>query len=171
MARLLSPPTYSTGLRPTIQVTGIKAGYIDNGYANIVPAEAEARMNFRIVTSQNARSVYSDFQKYAAKNTPKYIKFELKVEGLHDPIKVDMNNNYVKGVEKILEKSHNSKVSRKYVGGAIPFVGDVKKLLEVDTLLVSLGNEDCNMHGTNENFDIDLIIKGLAFSNSFLRKG
>lgn len=159
-----------TGLRPTLQITGIKAGYIDNGYANIVPAKAEARINFRIVTSQKAKTVYVDFKKYVAKNTPKYIKWELTSEGFHDPIKVDMLNQYVKGVEKILEKSHGSKVSRKYVGGAIPFVGDVKKILGVDTLLVSLGNEDCNMHGANENFDIDLITKGLAFSNSFLRK-
>jgi acetylornithine deacetylase/succinyl-diaminopimelate desuccinylase-like protein len=44
---LLCEPTYDfftqTGLRPTIQVTGIKSGYIDPGYANIVPANAEAR--------------------------------------------------------------------------------------------------------------------------------
>lgn len=159
-----------TGLRPTIQVTGIKTGYIDSGYANIVPATAEARLNFRIVTSQNSRKIFSDFKKYVSRNTPKYIKYELTTNGFHDPIKVDTNNQYVKDVEVKLEQSYKSKVNRKYVGGAIPFVGDVKKILGVDTLLISLGNEDCNMHGANENFDIDLILKGLEFSNSFLSK-
>ncbi|WKZ25784.1 MAG: M20/M25/M40 family metallo-hydrolase [bacterium] len=158
-----------TGLRPTIQVTGIKSGYIDNGYANIVPATAEVRLNFRIVESQTAKSVFLGFKKYVAKNTPKYIKYELTTNGFHDPIKVDTNNQYVVDVEKLLEESYKSKVGRKYVGGAIPFVGDVKKILGVDTLLISLGNEDCNMHGANENFDIDLIQKALEFSNLFLR--
>ncbi len=159
-----------TGLRPTIQVTGVKTGYIDNGYANIVPATAEARLNFRIVTSQSSKKVFSDFEKYVSKNTPKYIKYKLTTNGFHDPIKVDMSNPYVSDVEKKLEESYKSKVSRKYVGGAIPFVADVKNILGVDTLLVSLGNEDCNMHGANENFDLSLIIKGLEFSNSFLSR-
>jgi acetylornithine deacetylase/succinyl-diaminopimelate desuccinylase-like protein len=159
-----------TGLRPTIQVTGIKTGYIDNGYANIVPATAEAKLNFRIVTSQTTKQVINDFKAFVKKNTPKYIKYELKFNGEHNPIKINLNNKYVKEVDSILEISHKSKVNRKYVGGAIPFVSDVKNILGVDTLLVSLGNEDCNMHGANENFNIDLILKGLSFSDSFLRK-
>ncbi len=159
-----------TGLRPTLQITGIKTGYIDNGYANIVPSSAEVRINFRIVTSQKSKDVFSDFKKYVAKNTPKYIKYELIASGFHEPIKVDTNNQYVTNVEKLLKSSYKSNANRKYVGGAIPFVGDVKTILGVDTLLISLGNEDCNMHGANENFDIDLIKKGLEFSNSFLSK-
>jgi acetylornithine deacetylase/succinyl-diaminopimelate desuccinylase-like protein len=159
-----------TGLRPTIQVSGIKTGYIDSGYANIVPAQAEVRLNFRIVSSQKAGKVRDDFAKFVAANTPKYVNYSLKFGGLHDPVKIDTQNQYVKTAESILTKVYGSRVNRRNVGGAIPFVGDVKTILGVDTLLIPLANEDCNMHGANENYDIKLIEKALEFSREFLGK-
>lgn len=159
-----------TGLRPTIQITGIKSGYTGNGYANIVPAIAEAKINFRIVASQDPEKIAKSFADFVKNNTPKYVDYTINFNGLHKPIKVNTNNVYIKRAEKILEDVYKSKISRKNVGGAIPFVGDVKKILGVDTLLIPLCNEDCNMHGANENFSINLASKGLQFSNSFLRK-
>ena len=38
-----------------------------------------------------------------------------------------------------------------------------KNILGRDTLLVSLGNDDCNMHGANENFRVDLVHKSLEY--------
>jgi len=58
----------------------------------------------------------------------------------------------------------------KYVGGALPFVSSAKEILGVDALSISLGNDDCNMHGVNENFKVDLVKKGLAFSRMFFQK-
>ena len=55
----------------------------------------------------------------------------------------------------------------KYVGGSIPILGDFQKLLKTKVVSVSLGNDDCNMHGVDENYTIDLIQKGLMFSQSF----
>ena len=157
-----------TGLRPTIQITGLKVGYVDQGYANIVPAEAEVRLNFRIVASQNAEAIAKSFEKFVKKATPKFVEYELKFSGLHDPVKIDIENQYFDAVEKLLKKVYGSKVNRKNVGGAIPFVGEVKKILGVDTLMIPLCNEDCNMHGANENFDVELAMKALDFSQEFL---
>ncbi len=47
----------ATGLYPTVQVTGFKSGYVKTGFANIVPAKAEVRLNFRLVSSQKAVNV------------------------------------------------------------------------------------------------------------------
>lgn len=159
-----------TGLIPTLQITGFKSGYIDSGFANIVPATAEVRLNFRIVTSQKPELVKKSFEKFVKENTPSFIKYELDFAGLHNPIKVNTKSEFVNETEKLLQKVYKSKVNRKNVGGAIPFVADCKEILGVDTLLIPLCNEDCNMHGANENFDINLIKKGLEFSNLFLGK-
>lgn len=157
-----------TGLMPTIQITGIKTGYIDDGYANIVPNTAEVRLNFRIVASQKASEVAKDFKKFVKNNTPKYVKFDLSFTGLHEPVKINVDNPYIKNVENILSQVYKTQINRKNVGGAIPFVGDAKKILGLDTILVPLANEDCNMHGANENFDIDLAKKALEFSEKLL---
>ena len=172
--RLLTEPGTDfytqTGLLPTIQISGIKGGYTDTGYSNIVPFKAEARINVRLAASQKAGEITKTFEVFVKKNTPSYINYSLSFDGLHDPVKVNTNNIYIDMVEKILTKVYKTKVNRKNVGGAIPFVADVKNILNVDTLLIPLVNEDCNMHGTNENFDIELAKKSLKFSRMFLSK-
>jgi acetylornithine deacetylase/succinyl-diaminopimelate desuccinylase-like protein len=157
-----------TGLFPTIQITGIQTGYTSQGYANIVPAESEARLNFRIVASQSPAKIAKNFEKFVKENTPKYVEYSLTFGGLHHPIKVNMDSIYLERVENKLEEIYKSPVARKNVGGAIPFVADVKKILGADTMLVPFCNEDCNMHGINENFEIKLIKKSLMFAGKFL---
>jgi len=157
-----------TGLTPTIQITGIKTGYIDDGYANIVPSSSEVRLNFRLVASQVSKEIARSFEIYVKENVPKFVDFKLEFTGYHNPIKVDVDNPYAKTAEEILENVYGAKVNRKNVGGAIPFVGDVKSILGVDTLLVPFVNEDCSMHGTDENFDIELVKKAILFSQEFM---
>jgi acetylornithine deacetylase/succinyl-diaminopimelate desuccinylase-like protein len=156
------------GLYPTIQITGLESGYTDRGYANIVPSQSEVRLNFRIVASQKPEDVAKNFEEFVKENTPNYVECKLSFGGLHKPIKVDTKNPYISLVEKILTDVYKSNVNRKNVGGAIPFVGDVKETLGIDTLLIPFCNEDCNMHGVDENFDVDLIKKALSFSNKFM---
>jgi acetylornithine deacetylase/succinyl-diaminopimelate desuccinylase-like protein len=158
------------GLRPTIQVTGMMSGYMGEGFANIVPCEARAKVNVRLVASQNPKKVFSLIEQYIKKNVPNYIECSMKVEKSYDPIKLDIGGEKVKEVRKLLEQSYGKKVKIKYVGGGVPIVSDFKRILGKDTLLVSLGNDDCNMHGVDENFKIDLIKKGLQFSSEFFAK-
>ena len=156
-----------TGLRPTLQITGLKSGYIDAGYANIVPATAEARINFRIVASQRPKDILALFKKFVAQHTPKYVKYEITSAGIHNPVKLNTSQPIFKSVADILTRVYGQKPLLKYVGGAIPFISDVKATFGTDTISVPFGNEDCNMHGANENFRLDLIKKGLAFSHHF----
>jgi acetylornithine deacetylase/succinyl-diaminopimelate desuccinylase-like protein len=159
-----------TGQRPTLQITGIKTGYIGNGYANIIPATAEARINFRIVASQKPKDVIEAFAHFVKSNTPEYVEYNITTDGLHNPVKIDLTSAIMQEVrEKLFEAYDNQPVIR-YVGGAIPFVGDIKELFGINTILVPLANDDCNMHGTNENFKIDLITHGLKFSELFFSK-
>lgn len=156
-----------TGLRPTIQITGLKSGYIGEGYSNIVPATAEVRLNFRVVKSQDPRKVLAAFTKFVTSNTPSYVKYQIDVHGIHNPVKIDINSAKAKEVRAIMKKAYGKEPIVKYVGGAIGFVTSVKETLGVDTILASLANDDGHMHGVNENFEIDLIKKGLRFSEMF----
>lgn len=156
-----------TGLNPSIEITGFKSGYIDSGFANIVPSSAEVRLNFRIVTSQKPVKIFNLFKQYLAKNTPKFVQYTVEPHGFHNPVKLNSDSEIYKKAEKLLEQIYQHPVFYQNVGGAIPFISDVKETLGIDTLSVSLANSDCNMHGINENFRIDLIEKGLRFSQLF----
>ena len=158
------------GLRPTIQITGFKAGYTEEGYANIVPAQAEVRLNFRTVMFQNTEEIKNKFADFVKQNTPAYIKYELEFTNAYNPIKIDTSSQIFSKVRTVLETAFGKPALSKPVGGGIPVVNDFKSVLGKDTLLVSLGNDDCNMHGVNENFNIKLLEKGLTFSENFFTK-
>ena len=159
-----------TGLRPTLQITGIKAGYIGNGYANIVPATAEARINFRLVASQNPNEVIKAFTNFVEKNIPDHVEYTITTNGIHNPIKIDIDSEISQQAQAALKKAYGEEPIIKFVGGAIPFVVDVKEVFGINSILVPLCNDDCNMHGANENFTVDLIEKGLKFSQLFFSK-
>ncbi|HVX92996.1 MAG TPA: M20/M25/M40 family metallo-hydrolase, partial [Candidatus Dojkabacteria bacterium] len=141
-----------TGLRPTLQVTGLKSGYIGNGYANIVPNVAEARINFRLVASQSPQRVLELFENFVRENTPEYVQSEVVASGLHDPVKLKTDSEQFSKVRKMLEESYGSEVFDYYVGGAIPVIAKMKEIFGIDAVSVGLANDDCNMHGVDENF-------------------
>lgn len=159
-----------TGLRPTLQISGIKTGYTGEGFANIVPATAEFRINGRMVASQDSKKVAEKLKKFLEKSVPKYVDIQVEVSDPYQPIKIDVSSDKAQEVKELLEKAYGKKPILKYVGGGIPIVGDFKEILGKDTLLVSLANEDCNMHGIDENFDISMLKKALVFSEMFFSR-
>jgi len=163
-------PHAQIGLRPTIQVTGIKSGYTGDGYSNIVPATAEARINVRVVGGQDPLKIYEALAKFIRKETPAHAEIDIKRTELNGAVAVDISQPRFMEVRKLLKNAFGKEPIVKYVGGSIPIVSDFKETLGKDTLMVSLGNDDCNMHGVDENYRIDLIEKGLAFSKSFFEK-
>jgi acetylornithine deacetylase/succinyl-diaminopimelate desuccinylase-like protein len=163
-------PYAQIGLRPTLQVTGIKTGYIGDGYSNIIPATAEARINIRLVGSQKPKKIYKTITSYIKKLLPTYVSVVFEETTMNDPVKLDISKPKFVEVRNMLKKAYKKEPLIKYVGGSIPIVADFKTVLGRDTLLVSLGNDDCNMHGVHENYRIDLIEKGLAFSRMFFEK-
>jgi acetylornithine deacetylase/succinyl-diaminopimelate desuccinylase-like protein len=156
-----------TGLRPMMTVTGFKSGYIDEGYANIVPAEAEIRVNFRFVMGQDPEKMFDLFEKFVADNTADYVTWSLEKSSRWRAVKIDVSQPKVKEVLDLMEKAYGSKPAMKFVGGSIPAILDFKEVLGKDTISVSMANEDCNMHGVDENFKVELAEKGLKFSEMF----
>jgi len=157
-----------TGLRPSIIVTGIKGGYIGEGYANIVPCECEARINFRVVAPQNPKKCLELFEKFIKENLPNYVDFEFRPNDPYRGYFSDPESEDFKTVEQTLKEIFNSnKVVHRFVGGGIPIVTCFKEILGKDTIMLPLASHDCNMHGVDENFDLELLKQALNFSEKF----
>jgi acetylornithine deacetylase/succinyl-diaminopimelate desuccinylase-like protein len=159
-----------TGCLPSLEISGVKGGYIGEGFSNIVPATSECRINVRVVPKQKTQDVMRLIQNHVKKVVPKYVEVKVEMEGHGDSIKLDSGCEFAKEVRKILEKSYRKKVLDKYLGGSIPVLGDFQKLLKIKVVSASLGNNDCNMHGVDENFRVDLVEKGLSFAENFWAK-
>lgn len=156
------------GFQSMVTVSGLQSGYTGAGYSNIVPNTAEARVNFRLAAWQSPEKALEQFQSFVGKNAADYVDWEVTdIEATVEPVKVDLNSPKHKEVMKLLSKIYGEKVLIDFCGATIPVVADFQQVLGIDPLLVSLANDDCNMHGVNENFDVGLVEKGLAFSHAF----
>lgn len=154
-----------TGMYPTLEISGIKTGYIGEGFANIVPAEAEVRINVRTVSPQKTAKVLRLVEQYMKKSAPSYVAVSTFIDDHGDPIALDYDSPFAESLVPMLRACYGHDVLYKFVGGSIPILGDFQKILKTRVVSVSLGNNDCNMHGVDENYRIDLIEKGLRFSN------
>lgn len=159
-----------TGYLTSAEVTGFKAGYTEEGYRNAIPGKAMAKINFRISPLHSAEDVKKKFEDFVKQHAPDYIEYNFDVSEINEPIDIDINNQYMSAVKTLLEKVYNTEAYFKACGAIVPVAGLFKDVLNVPVVSVGLGNEDCNMHGANENFTIDLVKKGLEFSKTFFSK-
>lgn len=160
---------YTTvGCLPAIEVSGLSSGYVGNGYKNIIPHTAMAKLNFRMVVSQSPELFEKNFRDYIAANTPGFIDYEISFDKLSYPVRLDVNTQWIKQIMKWQEEIYKKVPAVKNVGGGIPVVVDFKTMVCNEIALVPFGNNDCNMHGAEENFRIDLIEKGLELSEQIL---
>ena len=158
------------GLTQTIEVSGIVSGYTGHGFKNIIPAKSEARLNIRTVYPQISNNIVTDIEKFIKKNTPKYIKLSIEKEVHGDPIYLDTKHSCIKSIKNILAGVYKNKVLEQHVGGSIPVVQDFKSILNKPIAMIPLSNEDCNMHGVDENLSEYHMIKALEFCSSFWRE-
>ncbi len=163
-------PYTQVGLRPSIQVTGFNSGYTGEGYKNGIHAKATLKINFRLVRNQDPEKIAELFRKYLRETLPDYADFEMEVDDIHTGVKLNLDNNYVRKAQEILAKAYATQPLLKYSGGGLPIVTYFEEALTVPQVLVPLANEDCNMHGANENFNLDDVEKSLRFSSEFFSK-
>lgn len=154
-------------LLPAVEVTTLQSGYMNDGYRNSIPATATAKINIRLVKSQTPETLFNFFEQFVKKNISTHTSYTLTYDHPHNAVKLDLNNHFVQRATKILATVYKKQPIFTYSGGAIPIVDYLTDSLKLPTLLVNLANDDCNMHAGNENFDIDLIKKGLEFSRQF----
>ncbi len=158
------------GLKPTIQITWISGGHIGDGYKNAIPNVAHAHINFRIVKNQTPRKVLGAFDQRLQTTLPEYLDYELDVGDMYEAVKIDTNNFYIKKAEAVLHQVFGQPVFYKYSWGGLPIVDVLERALNIKPVLVPLVNEDCNAHGVNENFAIDLIEKWFQFAYWFMSR-
>jgi len=160
-------PHEQIGLKPTIEISGFSGGYTGGGFKNIVPGSAEVRINVRTVHPQNTDKIMSSIEKFISKNTPSYVDFEIEIENHGNPIYLDTNHEDLSGVKSLLADIYKKEVLCRSVGASIPVVAELQEVFDVPIAMVSLCNDDCNMHGINENFSEEHIMKALNFTNRY----
>jgi acetylornithine deacetylase/succinyl-diaminopimelate desuccinylase-like protein len=147
--------------RPTAEMNGIVGGYTGEGAKTVIPSTATAKVSFRLVGDQDPKKVRAAFRAFVRERLPPDCKVEFANFADAPAIALSFDNPALGKARRALAEEWGKKAVTIGAGGSIPIVGDFKRVLGMDSLLVGFALDDDRVHAPNEKFDLQCYHKGI----------
>lgn len=157
-----------TQFRPTFDVNGIYGGYTGAGTKTIIPAEATAKLSFRLVGKQDPAEILRHLESFVAERLPPDCSFCLEPQDLAPAATVDPHCPGLAVARRALAEEWGAEPLIVGSGGSIPVVAMFKKVLGIETVLMGFGLDDDQIHAPNEKYDVASFQKGIRSWARFL---
>jgi acetylornithine deacetylase/succinyl-diaminopimelate desuccinylase-like protein len=150
---------------PTLTINGLHGGYGGPGTKTVLPNEAVAKCDIRLVEAQTPADIFAKVAAHVRRHAP---DLEFVPQGGMAPSKTPMDSPYgeiirraivlARGVEPLLYPA---------TGGSLPdYV--FTKILGVPAFVVPYANADEANHAPNENLKLDCFINGIRTGAALL---
>lgn len=171
---LFGEPGYSSTeriwARPTAEVNGIGGGYQGEGSKTVIPAEAFAKLSFRLVPDQSPADIMKKVERHLESHCPPGVKIEVHVGHDGKPYATDPNSKFGLAAQNALRASFHAEPVLIREGGSIPIVQTFRDILGADTLLLGLALSDAQIHAPNENFPVENFEAGIRLNQALLKE-
>jgi acetylornithine deacetylase/succinyl-diaminopimelate desuccinylase-like protein len=147
---------------PTLTINGIETG---DTRRTIIPHEATARIDARLVAGQDPQRVFGVIADHLRRVAP---DVDVTMEMAVPPSRTPIDNPYTAVVaDAVRAVTGDAPLLVPALGGTLPdYVWT--KLLGVPSLGLPIANIDESNHGPNENLEVDRYLTGIALSMSVL---
>ncbi len=147
--------------RPAADINGIVGGYIGEGSKTVIPAQASAKVSFRLVVGQDPETIRASFRDWVRAQVPADCRVEFLDHAAAPAISLDWDMKPLKATRAALTDEWQREALLIGSGASIPVVADFKRTLGLDTLLVGFGLDDDRIHSPNEKYDVNSFHKGM----------
>jgi acetylornithine deacetylase/succinyl-diaminopimelate desuccinylase-like protein len=139
---------------------GIWGGYTGEGIKTVIPAQASAKIGFRLVPGQDPEAVTEGFRKFIEDRLPAEGKLTFNVLMKGRGLAIPADSQWTKAAIAALQAEFQRPPVLMGCAGSIPVVEMFKEILGLDSLLVGFCLNDDQMHSPNEKFDMVRFHKG-----------
>ena len=152
-------------LWPTLTINGLHGGYGGQGSKTVLPHEAIAKCDIRLVEAQSVEEVFAKVEAHVKRVAP---DVEFIRQGGMDPSKTPLDSPFTKPIfEAIIEAQGAEPQIVPAMGGSLPnYV--FTKTLGLPTFLVPYANADEANHAPNENLEVERFIMGIKTGAAML---
>lgn len=155
-------PLEAVWSRPTAEVNGIWGGYTGAGFKTVLPAEANAKVSFRLVSAQDPVKILTAFRAWAEAQLPADCRIEWHDEIDGSPASVmSIADPAFEAARQALSEEWNIPAAFIGAGGSIPIAGYFKTYLGMDAMLIGFGRDNDQIHSPNEKYDLQSFHKGI----------
>ncbi|MTH78853.1 dipeptidase [Paracoccus aestuariivivens] len=146
--------------RPTFEINGITGGYTGDGFKTVLPAEARAKVSFRLTGTQDPQKIREAFRAHIRNALPDDCTVEFEAHGASPASRMDISDPAFGLAKAALSDEWSREAAYIGAGGSIPIAGDFKEILGMDSMLIGFGRDDDRIHSPNEKYDLDSFAKG-----------
>lgn len=151
---------------PTLEIHGIRGGFVGDGAKTVIPAQATAKVSLRLVPGQSVAKVEKQLRREVEALAPKYAEVEVKFLHGGEPVHMDLDHP----VFEVLAEAFESVVGQAPVtvraGGSIPVVTELAKG-GAPVVLTGIGLPDDRLHAPNEKLDLQQLWDGIQVFGRF----
>jgi acetylornithine deacetylase/succinyl-diaminopimelate desuccinylase-like protein len=147
--------------RPTAEVNGISGGYTGAGFKTVLPAEAQAKVSFRLVGAQDPERVLESFQGYVRAALPPDCSARFTGKDPSGATVMPVDAPEFARARAALSAEWPREAVFVGCGGSIPVVGHFREILGMNSLLIGFGQDDDAVHSPNEKYDLASFHKGV----------
>ena len=146
--------------RPTAEVNGITGGYTGAGFKTVLPAEARAKVSFRLVGDQDPEKVRAAFRAHVRAAIPADCTAEFHEHGGAPASRMALDTPFMEGTRQALSDEWPGEAAFIGCGGSIPIAGYFKDILGMESVLAGFGRDDDRVHSPNEKYALDSFQRG-----------
>src|SRR5258708_6609986 len=124
--------------RPTCDINGIVGGYTGEGSKTVIPAEASAKVSFRLVEGQQPEKIRKAFRDYSNAALPAACRAEFTDHSSAPAIALDWNMKPLAAAKRALTDEWGREALLIGSGASVPLVAAFKSTLGLGNALVGL---------------------------------
>jgi acetylornithine deacetylase/succinyl-diaminopimelate desuccinylase-like protein len=144
---------------PTLTINGLHGGYGGPGTKTVLPAEAVAKLDARLVAGQRPPDIVEKLRAHVAKHAPE-VEFVCMEEGMW-PSKTPTDTPWAAPLTEALRLAHGAEPLLYPAGfGSLPGYA-FTDILRIPALVTPYANADAANHAPDENMAVENFYKGI----------
>ncbi len=147
--------------RPTAEVNGIIGGYTGAGFKTVIASRASAKVSFRLVGDQDPAKISAAFHAFVRSRIPPDCKVEFTPHGGNPAVRLSFEGQFLARARKALADEWGRDAALVGSGGSIPVVGEFRKILGLESLMIGFGLDDDRIHSPNEKYELSSFHHGI----------
>lgn len=156
--------------RPTLEVHGVRGGFVGEGAKTVIPARAVAKISTRLVADQRTEEAERQLKDAVRAVCPRGVSAEFRTIHSAGPSLVNPDNPFIRAAAQAMTQVFGKETVYIRSGGSIPIVGLFDQHLRIPSVMMGFGLPDDRIHSPNEKLHLPNFFRGIQAVSRYLEQ-
>jgi acetylornithine deacetylase/succinyl-diaminopimelate desuccinylase-like protein len=156
--------------RPTLDVHGIRGGFVGEGAKTVIPARAVAKISMRLVPDQDPKAIFAAYERRVQELATPGVRLSVRAINVDPPVSASTTGRGVQAATRAYRRATGLDPAYQRMGGSIPVCTAFQEALGVELVITGFGLPDDRLHSPNEKYDLGQYRDGIKMSAAMLEE-